>query len=88
MYIYKFFLFFLIFERLIFSFKKFQEIGAKFLFQSFRNSFSTSYLPIYQEGLDQNRSLTLIIENFKCSEKQNGKPVEIWTLQDNFSKLL
>ena len=34
------------FTRLIFSFKKFQEIGTKSLFLSFQNSFSARYFPI------------------------------------------
>ena len=40
------------FARLMFSVKKFQEMGTKSLFQNFQNSFSGSYFPISQEQLD------------------------------------
>ena len=53
MYILKVF-FFNDFSRLIFSFKKFQEMGTKSPFLSFQNNFSASYFPISQEPLDQN----------------------------------
>ena len=39
------------FARLIFSFKKFQEMGTKWLFASFQNSFSAGYFPISPELL-------------------------------------
>ena len=48
---------------LIFSVKKFQEMGTKSLFLSFQNSFSASYFPISQEPFDQNSSLTLLWNN-------------------------
>ena len=47
----------------MFTFKKFQEMGTKSLFLSFQNSFSASYLPISQEPLDQNSSLTPLWNN-------------------------
>ena len=49
------------FARLIFAFKKFQEMATKSLFLGFRNSFSASYFPISQEPLDQNNPLTPFI---------------------------
>ena len=51
------------FARLIFSVYKFQEMGTKSLFLSFQNSFSASYFPISQEQLDQNSSLTPLLNN-------------------------
>ena len=51
------------FARLIFSIKKFQEIGTKSLFLSFQNSFSASHFPISQEQLDQNSSLIPLWNN-------------------------
>ena len=56
MYILIFFFFFNDFARLIFSFKKFQEMGTKSPFLSFQNSFSASYFPISDKPLDQNSS--------------------------------
>ena len=51
------------FARLIFSFKKFQEMGTKPLFLSFQKSFSASYFLISQEPLDRNSSLTPLLNN-------------------------
>ena len=51
------------FPRLVFSVKKFQEMGTKSLFLSFQNSFSASYFPVSQEPLDQNSSLTALWNN-------------------------
>ena len=41
---------------------KFQEIRTKSLFLSFQNTFSAGYFPISPESLDQNSSLTLLLE--------------------------
>ena len=57
------------FVRLIFAFKKFQEMRTKSLFLSFQNDFSASYFPISQEPFDENSSLThygIIVESSKC----------------------
>ena len=51
------------FPRLVFSVKKFQEMGAKSLFLRFQNSFSASYFPVSQEPLNQNSSLTPLCNN-------------------------
>ena len=51
------------FARLIFAFKKFQEMRTKSLFLSFQNSFSTSYFPLSREPLDQSSSLTPLWKN-------------------------
>ena len=50
------------FARLIFSFKKFQEMGTKSILLNFQNSFSASYFSISQESIDQNSSLTPLLE--------------------------
>ena len=50
------------FARLIFSFKKFQEIETKSLFLSFQNSFLAVYFPISPKSLDQNSSLISLLE--------------------------
>ena len=51
------------FASLSFTVKKFQEMATKSLFLSFQNSFSASYFPISQEQLDQNSSLTPLLNN-------------------------
>ena len=57
-YILKFFLKKDDYVSLIFTVKKFQDVGTKSLFLNFQNSFSASYFPISQEKFDQNSSLT------------------------------
>ena len=51
------------FKRLIFSSKKFQEIGTKSLFLTFENSFSATYFPISREPLDQPNSSLISLWN-------------------------
>ena len=46
------------FARLIFFYKKFQEMATKSLFLSFENSFSASYFPKSKKTLEQNSSFT------------------------------
>ena len=53
----------ILFCKVNFSFKKFQEIWTKSLFLSFQNWFSPSYFRISQEPLDQNSSVTPLWNN-------------------------
>ena len=50
------------FAGLIFFCKKFQKMGTKSLSLSFQKSFSACYFPISQESLNQNSSLTPLLE--------------------------
>ena len=50
--------------RLIFSFKKFHEMGTKSVLLSFQNSFSASFFQ-NQEPLDQNNSLAPLWDNIQ-----------------------
>ena len=75
----------------MFSFKKFQEMGTKSLFLSFQNSFSVGYSPISLESLDQNSSLTSLLEcklkALNLEKIKMAKTIEIDS-GANFSKLL
>ena len=59
-------------------------MGTKSLILSFQNSFSASYFPLAQESLDQNNSLTPLLEQklkaLNVGKIKMGKIIEIKTL--------
>ena len=79
------------FARLIFAFKKIQEMGIKSLFLSFQKSFSVvifQYLKSHLTKIVHWPHYGIIIESSICWENWNGHTTEIRTLGGNFSKLL
>ena len=66
-------------------------MGTKSLFLSFQNSFSVGYSPISLESLDQNSSLTSLLEcKFKALNLEKIKMAKTIEIDSgaNFSKLL